>query len=682
MMNLTAKAQQINTCGQAVIDSAMLLAHPEVKQAREELERFTAQYTADYKAKAKNKSSRQDTIRYIIPVVFHIVHNYGAENISKAQILDAMRIINEDYQNLSPDTAQVIPQFKNIVANIQTEFRLARIDPDGNCTDGITRHASLLTESGADGFADDIINNIVQWSPDKYLNIWVKDQLFGSTWAYATLPGGLAQTDGIVSLDECIGSIGTAWNTQRTRHCLSHEIGHYFNLWHTWGPTNAPAKIENCDTDDFVDDTPNTTGNFGCNLNQRICNPDIVENVQNYMDYTDCVAMFTEGQKERMYAALNSPVSKRNNLWSASNLIATGTNNGYISPQCTPIAVLTPQKLRICAGDSLTLTNFSYGADTIRYKWLLPGSDVDSSNAEKPKVVYVTPGLYDVTLIAYNSQGASTLKYSDYVEVLPIKAISGPLTVQDFETLDFPSGYWNSDSQSGSSWQITDKASFSGSKSVFLAHDDSNINTLDEFYTESYDFSNVSNPVLSFRLAFAQKNNSNDALSVYMSTGCSSAWNLRYTKAGNFLQTTTTDMDDFIPNIGEWRQDKVQINAAAGEEYVRFKFVFKSSGGNNIFIDDINFGGLSSANNDLPLNTFSISPNPTSGSLTIHGLSGQDIRLIQLQSVNGNMVKSVVPDTLSDTFSCDVSSLNNGVYYATLITKNGYRVNQKFMVIR
>ena len=46
---------------------------------------------------------------YIIPVVVHVLHQGGPENISDAQILDAMRILNEDYNKQNADTIDVIP---------------------------------------------------------------------------------------------------------------------------------------------------------------------------------------------------------------------------------------------------------------------------------------------------------------------------------------------------------------------------------------------------------------------------------------------------------------------------------------------------------------------------------------------------------------------------------------------
>ena len=76
----------------------------------------------------------------VIPVVFHIIHTYGVENISKAQVLDAIEKLNIDYNKQNGDTVNTYDLFKSRAANCNIEFRLAHIDPDGNCTDGIVRH--------------------------------------------------------------------------------------------------------------------------------------------------------------------------------------------------------------------------------------------------------------------------------------------------------------------------------------------------------------------------------------------------------------------------------------------------------------------------------------------------------------------------------------------------------------
>ncbi|MDR0802859.1 MAG: hypothetical protein LBE77_09985, partial [Fluviicola sp.] len=106
------------------------------------------------------------TIR-IIPIVFHIVHEYGAENVSDQQIQDQVQILNRDYQKLNADTAVVVSPFDSIIGDALIEFRLATLDPYGNCTNGIEHIYNHNTNQGDD------YSKLNQWDRDKYLNVWL-----------------------------------------------------------------------------------------------------------------------------------------------------------------------------------------------------------------------------------------------------------------------------------------------------------------------------------------------------------------------------------------------------------------------------------------------------------------------------------------------------------------------------
>ena len=76
---------------------------------------------------------------YIIPVVIHIIHDGGTENISEAQVQSQIQILNEDFGKL--------PGTNGDGNGVDTEVRfcLAKKDPNGNCTNGIVRIKSSLT---------------------------------------------------------------------------------------------------------------------------------------------------------------------------------------------------------------------------------------------------------------------------------------------------------------------------------------------------------------------------------------------------------------------------------------------------------------------------------------------------------------------------------------------------------
>jgi hypothetical protein len=258
-------------------------------------------FRSEFLKQANRSISTAGTVIYKIPVVFHVIHTYGTENISKAQILDAVDIMNKSFQKLNPDTGMVIPLFQPIFADCQIELVLPNVDPFGNCTDGITRTYSPLTASASDN-----VKALVGWPSNKYFNIWVVKNIESGAAGYAYYPGISAAIDGVVIRHDYVGGIGTSSGSNYTERSLTHEVGHWLDLPHTWGSTNSPGIASNCNSDDGISDTPNTIGtsDFSCNTAQSTCGA--IDNVQNYMDYASCHYMFTEGQKMAMHAALNS----------------------------------------------------------------------------------------------------------------------------------------------------------------------------------------------------------------------------------------------------------------------------------------------------------------------------------------------------------------------------------------
>jgi hypothetical protein len=264
-----------------------------------------------------------------------VFHTYGAERISEAQIRDCIRVLNEDYQNKNADSAQVSTLFQPIIGRPQMRFRLATKDPNGRCTEGINYIESSLHTAGGEN-----LKSVISWDTKKYLNIWVCSVVASGAAAYSYYPGSAPgqNNEGVVTRSDYVGSIGTSSPGYRAR-TLTHEIGHYMNLPHTWGSSNTPGDANNCNIDDGVQDTPNCVGvsNSSCPLSQNDCGP--IANVENHMDYSNCRRMFTKGQVLRMHAAMNSTTAFRSSLWKTSNLIATGaTTDAAPMMDCAPKA--------------------------------------------------------------------------------------------------------------------------------------------------------------------------------------------------------------------------------------------------------------------------------------------------------------------------------------------------------
>jgi PKD repeat protein len=636
-------AQVYRTCSTDSMMKIALQQDPSFAANRAALEAFTQDYVNNAYLQRTNSSL---PILYTIPVVVHVIHNYGSENISKAQILDAIDILNKSFQKYYADSVLVCSVFRPIIADVQVRFRLAQLDPNGDCTDGITRTVSDFTYNASDN-----VKGLIDWPSNKYFNIWVVQNIASGAAGYAYMPGISAAIDGVVMRSEYMGSIGTSSGSNYDTRSLAHEAGHWLNLSHTWGGTNTPGLPANCSDDDFVFDTPNTIGvaNFSCDTAQVTCGT--LDNVQNYMDYAGCHYMFTEGQKARMHGALNSSQGQRNNLHSQANLIATGTDDNFTPVACVPHAQFQQSIRYICAGTTITFNDLSWNGDPTAWQWDFPGGTPSTSADQNPVIQYNTPGVYDVTLTASNSAGSNSISSTGIVVVSPATAGSAVPFLEDFENLSsFPSSYdWIVTNETGNAWDYSTVAAYSGTHSLRLLNHSGNPNgTTDVFVTPGYDLTNITNATMTFKLAFAARSSSStDQLRVFASNNCGQNWNIRYTKSGLNLSTAGILSASFIPSSqSQWREETVNITGVAYNNHpsVRFKFEYNQNTGNNIYIDDINITGTSSVGiDDIEfLATLSVYPNPSnSTSIISFNLSEPAAMKIELTDIAGRVIKVI-----------------------------------------
>jgi hypothetical protein len=286
-------------CGSTLYRELEESRFPEIRQYRKKLEILTAQWLEQ-----QLKQSDQITETIIIPVVVHVVFNvnHPEQNISEEQIISQIEALNTDFRRLNSDTTNTPEIFRNIAADTHIEFRLARRTPDGLPTNGITRTATDVEAFSieTDHVKFDDTGGINIWNRDRYLNFWVCN-LDSGYLGYAQYPGGQPSTDGIVISWRNFGTTGTAQYPFNEGRTVTHEVGHWLNLVHTWGDE------DNCEATDYVADTPNQEkAYYHCpSFPQHSCESD--DMFMNYMDYTDdrCMNIFTIGQSNRMHATLN-----------------------------------------------------------------------------------------------------------------------------------------------------------------------------------------------------------------------------------------------------------------------------------------------------------------------------------------------------------------------------------------
>lgn len=284
---------------------------------------------------------------YTIPTVVHLItSNSEPVMLTDAEVRAGIENLNKqfsgEYANSILNT--IIPQHQSFINNANIKFELATIDPNGNSTNGITRDNNNTWSTSA-------VNNQIslksalKWDRSKYFNIYVVERL--NSWnqsglAYRPSEVNDAQDavkDGALvtfriwpvsfpfSGDQWSGFEGT----------MAHEVGHYFNLVHTWGSSNSPISCTDPDCTDFVADTPKHSETLdGYQANQQVTGCDgTVAMTDNFMTYSRHQCLFTPGQTTRMHNALNSSLSDRNNLWTAANLQVTGVGSGSPPPPTT-----------------------------------------------------------------------------------------------------------------------------------------------------------------------------------------------------------------------------------------------------------------------------------------------------------------------------------------------------------
>lgn len=391
---------QNHRCGTMEYHEYLKTVDPSYESAQDQIEQMIQQRLASDK-------SWRTSGTITIPVVFHILYstNNSTQNISNARIQAQLDVLNQDYSGTNADVTNVPSVFQPFVANTGIQFCLAVRDPNGNTTDGIIRKQTTTTSfSTNNAIKFDAQGGSNAWPRDSYLNIWVGN-LSGGLLGYAQFPGGAANTDGVVLLNGSVGgpgALGTAspYNRGRT---ATHEVGHWLNLRHIWGDAT-------CGNDQVADTPTQQTANYGCPSFPKITcsNGPNGDMFMNYMDYTDdnCMIMFTEGQGNRMNAAITASRPQLLNSLGCVPVTAGAPTANFVASQTN-----------IPVGTSINFTDLSSGSPT-SWAWSFPGGNPSSSTVQNPaNITYNTVGTYAVTLVATNASGSDTETKTGYITV-------------------------------------------------------------------------------------------------------------------------------------------------------------------------------------------------------------------------------------------------------------------------
>jgi hypothetical protein len=329
-------------CGWELARQKMVQKNPEGlshKKYNEELLRSSLLHTR----------MMDDDLVYTLPIVVHVIHNGEAigspENPSDAQILTMISGLNKAFRKNGPAYGG---------ADIKLQFQLAVRSPGCSAATGINRvngsGVPNYTSGGISidtypGSADEVaVKALSRWPNTDYINIWIVNKINGSASA-----GGFAYfaeynsavNDGIVLQFNCV--------TDQVE-TLTHEMGHYFELYHTFYDDGFEINCPRTDScafyGDQICDTEPSKVEYNCTNTTNSCTglPYIIADatlnytvLRNYMNYTNCPRMFTQEQKDRMRAAL---FAFRPGLINSGGLTAAPISSPPAA--CTPTASFGP----------------------------------------------------------------------------------------------------------------------------------------------------------------------------------------------------------------------------------------------------------------------------------------------------------------------------------------------------
>ncbi len=638
----------------------------------------------------RQQGARQMAGPYQVPIVVHVIHNGEpigtGRNISDAQILSQVDVINKDFQRLNTDAGNTPPLFQPVAGSMDIEFVLAQRDPNGLPTTGIVR-----VNGGQSSWSisqEATFKSLSYWPAEDYLNIWVINFAGGfigyAQFPVSTLPGledyldGVAETDGVVIDYQAFGSddygsfdLEPQFNKGRT---LTHEIGHFFGLRHIWGDTQCG--------NDYVDDTPlHRFETTGCPVHPitSICGTPIVKMFQNFMDYTNdaCMNVYTQGQISRMELILDDPsVPRRNSL-----LISPG----LLPPDCgvLDVAIIeksTPGPVTCSTNPVLKIKVRNYSCDpvnTIKMNFSVNGgaplSTIFTGLSLNPNAIaelnlgtaILTVGINSIAASVVEVNGVpdgrpdnSTITTSVLVETTRDKI---PLR-ENFDELSWPV----INPTDGTLWTLN-PTNFSQSAAfrAFHAPDGPNESWLT---TPVLDFSNTAKASVFFDLSYAWNGTKNDRLRILVSTDCGTTYqNLSppFDKSGLQLANAIST-ESWQPIVSsDWQLQKyLDLSAYAGNENVRLAFVFTNRNGNNIYLDNIEFF-VSDNSNPVDIGDALYSVYWHTGfqaSVTFNLPERSNVRIDVLDIMGRSFISTVAPDILNQTFPIDIGDVADGIY--------------------
>lgn len=255
--------------------------------------------------------STEESVLYTVPVVVHVLHNYGTSMPEDSTIYNFIDRVNSYMLMHRPDTAAIIDKYKPIAASARIVFRLASRDPYGNATNGI-EYLHIWDEN--------LQNNYYkyhQWPTERYVNVWVFSDIAS---------GGYSISSGFTPLS---AEYYPYWDgIMISRSELAYYDAHNATGFASFLGLSNPCGIYACADNDGIPDTPPCDGAFSVypcsNLYSAVCDTPNIQNIM--LANRGCDIMFTRGQAMFMQQILSLDFGMRDSLVTPYSAALTGVN--------------------------------------------------------------------------------------------------------------------------------------------------------------------------------------------------------------------------------------------------------------------------------------------------------------------------------------------------------------------
>ncbi len=609
---------------------------------------------------------------YVIPVLFHVYWYELLAPVPPTHIQSILAETNEKLRGQNASLEMVPEAFQSIIGDTKIELQFAKRLPNNECTSGIIYHYFNFSQ-GMLQPADFSIET------SHYLNVHV----FPNTNSYAFLPNDWNNPN-----DPGDYVAFTSWDVNNNTNALAHEVGHWFGLYHPFGAVNEAGG--DCG-DDFVEDTPITRGSYDCDPELTDCTPGVVENVHNFMDYTNCGAMFTVGQAQRINSFLEDSTFNRYIIHQPTNLDYTAVGDTSI---CESTFQVWHTEYPDC--DS-TLVKYSYlvnGGIPDSVVWEVQTPDPTISTASMPYIYYTSSGMVNLDLHLYFGSEVETVPYSHLVQLTEVTTNLPlipelPLILDPDQGTLLPNMHMNMiGAPPAENWQVCNFAGYESDQCVYVpAKIVDGTGTVD-IEIGMFDMTGLVDPTISFHVAAAMvPQGAYHTLQILFRDECSSAfvgdvW-LTRSLYDIFNGNTTTG---FIPSSDDQWVEVTQSFPGwvlSGHGFITIRLITTMSPGNSgepFYLDNFRVGnGLTTAISDNlrgRQGDLQLFPNPATERINWK-CGDETTKHLRVFNVGGRII--VEKPVNGSAGSLDIEGWAPGFYQLMIETQSGV-ITEKFVV--